>query len=103
MLAKQLELFKNTRTYGPDYNCEIDGSKIERQHETIRDYMWDGTWRTLSEIESATGYPQASVSAQLRHLRKPAFGAHTVEKRRRAGAGTWEYRIKKGDPFYESN
>ncbi|KKL56177.1 hypothetical protein LCGC14_2247980, partial [marine sediment metagenome] len=36
---------------------------------------------TLCEIEDLTGDPPASISAQLRHLRKERFGAHTVERR----------------------
>jgi hypothetical protein len=52
-----------------------------------------------------THYPPASISAQLRHLRKPQYGAHVVEKRRRETdevgrleeQGTvWEYRLAKG-------
>jgi hypothetical protein len=53
-----------------------------------------GQWLSLAEIEQETGYPSASISAQLRHLRKPKFGGHIVEKRRRKGCvGTWEYRV----------
>jgi hypothetical protein len=56
--------------------------------------MRDGQWRTLYEIAKATGDPETSTSAQLRHLRKPRFGGYVVEKRRRtATAGTWEYRL----------
>ena len=41
------------------------------------------------------GDPEASASAQLRHLRKPRFGSHTVEKRNRGARefGLWEYRL----------
>lgn len=94
----QEELFSyKSRTFGPDYDPEIDHPRIQKQHERIRDYMLGPTghngWRTLAEIESELDYPQASISAQLRHLRKPRFGGYLVEKRRRAGAGTWEYRV----------
>ena len=60
-------------------------------------------WHTLGEISSATGYAEPSVSAQLRHLRKPRFGGYRVIKRRRASepcgrdgarcAPVWEYRV----------
>jgi hypothetical protein len=54
-----------------------------------------------------TRYGEASISAQLRHLRKPSFGGFRVEKRRREGEdtaanaktaapGKWEYRIVSG-------
>jgi uncharacterized protein YueI len=56
--------------------------------------MQDGEWRTLAEIETITGDPQASISAQLRHLRKKRFGYHTVNKQRRACyLGTFEYQL----------
>jgi len=84
-------------TFGPAYDEEIDGPRVEKQHETIRDYMLSSLWRTLSEIAATTGYPEASVSAQLRHLRKPRFGAYSVQKRRRvADKGTWEYLVRAG-------
>jgi len=84
-------------THGPAFDARVDGERIARQHERIRDYMLPrgGPWRTLAEIAGALEYPEASVSAQLRHLRKPAFGAFVVEKRRRDGAGLWEYRVSR--------
>ena len=57
--------------------------------------MIDGEWRTLSEIEFITGDPQASISAQLRHLRKERFGGYLVELRSRGDRenGLFEYRL----------
>lgn len=85
-------------TFGPAYDPAIDGRRVHRQMDVIRMFMLrqiPGTWLTLAEIEDATDYPQASVSAQLRHLRKERFGAWDVDKRRRvADAGTWEYRVR---------
>lgn len=57
--------------------------------------MADGQWRTLAEISAVTGDPPASVSAQLRHLRKPRFGAHLVSKRH-LGQGLYVYRVLPG-------
>jgi len=81
---------------GSDYVAPIDGPRLLRQHERIRDLMLDGTWRTLGEIAAATGDHEASVSAQLRHLRKPSFGEFQVDKRRRgtASRGLWEYQVR---------
>jgi len=82
-------------TFGPVYSEAIDGSRIKRQHEVIRDFLllyWMH-WFTLKYLSRMFGYPEDSVSAQLRHLRKPKFGSYIVEKRRRAGEGTWEYRV----------
>jgi hypothetical protein len=42
-----------------------------------------GAWLTLSEIAKATEFGEASISAQLRHLRKKEHGGYRVEKRRR--------------------
>ena len=47
-----------------------------------------------------TRYPAASISAQLRHLKKPKFGNFELEKRPRESADhedghgvEWEYRL----------
>jgi hypothetical protein len=58
---------------------------------------------TLEELERKTGFPPASISAQLRHLRKVENGGYLVEKRRRewaektkeeTRARVYEYQIK---------
>lgn len=83
-----------SQTFGPTYQASIDGERLFKQREVILDLMLDGEWRTLSEIESATGYPQASISAQLRHLKKVRFGGYEVNKRRRSiSGGTYEYQV----------
>lgn len=76
---------------GPDEDA-LEGVRLSRQHERILDLMRDGQWRTLVQISSTTGDPPASVSAQLRHLRKPRFGAHLVE-RIHVGRGLYRYRV----------
>ncbi len=56
-------------------------------------------WLSLAELAAKTKFPHASISAQLRHLRKPKFGAWLVEKRRREWVReelVWEYRLGKG-------
>jgi hypothetical protein len=82
------------RFNGPAYVPAVDGERLTKQHEVIRDFMLDGQWHTLPEIEAATGFPQASISAQLRHLRKERFGAFTIDKERVTG-GLWQYRLKR--------
>lgn len=61
-------------------------------------------WLTLEELARVTKYPPASISAQLRHLRKPEFGGYVVEKRRceveEAQRSTkrervWEYQMRR--------
>ena len=91
MLSEMVE--RAMSTFGPDYNEKLDGKRVRGQMDEIRKYMlWTG-WATLAEIESALGYPQSSISAQLRHLRKERFGGYRVDKRRRS-QGTWEYRVQ---------
>jgi hypothetical protein len=88
----------------------------ETQLAAIREFMTRassrGIWLTLTEIAEATEFAEASISAQLRHLRKPHHGAHRVEKRRRGraraagvlrksrharrGPVIWEYRVSAG-------
>ena len=45
-------------------------------------------WMTLEVLAHKTRYPEASISAQLRHLRKAEHGGFVVEKRRRLWAET---------------
>lgn len=68
-----------------------DHKRLARQHEDIKNLMLDGNWRTLREIRLALHYPEASISAQLRHLRKPRFGSYVVDRRRRGPF--YEYRV----------
>ena len=77
----------------------------ETQLDAIRDLMLEvaerGKWLTLDEIAGITEFGEASVSAQLRHLRKPRHGRFRVEKRRRSDGetengrdiGLWEYQV----------
>ena len=80
---------------GPVYVPQHDLKRLTGQILRVFALMRDGRWRTLSEIEKTIGDPAASVSAQLRHLRKERFGAHVVAKRARGNRsiGLWEYRL----------
>lgn len=84
---------------GPAYDSKLDRGRLAGQIERVFALMRDGVWRTLSEIAIATKDHEASISAQLRHLRKEKFGAHTVEKRRRgeSTSGLFEYRLTVND------
>lgn len=81
------------RFNGSDYEPRRDDTRLAGQQARIRDLMVDGRWRTLREIADATGAPEASVSAQLRHLRKPRFGGWLVEKTH-LGRGLYRYRLR---------
>lgn len=91
----QAERFNNARFDGSDYEPEFDKARLTGQIKRIFDCMKNGCWRTLEEIQQLTGDPQASISAQLRHLRKERFGGHTIEKQPRGSRerGLFEYRL----------
>ena len=81
-------------TFGPAYVETVDGTRICNQLRRVKAAVLNGNWWSLTELSEVTGDPESSISAQLRHLRKPRFGGYDVQKRRRVeGGGTWEYRL----------
>ncbi len=74
------EYIERARFNGADYKHDRDAGRLGEQLKRVYDVLKSGQWFTLSEIEERTGDPQASISAQMRHLRKPRFGSHTIEK-----------------------
>lgn len=76
------------------------------QREILRDVMLAagkyGAWMTLRELARLTRYGEASISAQLRHLRRAECGGYVLEKRVREAevVGSeehfvvWEYRLR---------
>jgi hypothetical protein len=85
--ARQAELFDGA-TYAPPR----DERRLFKQLQDVRAYMRDGLWHTLPDIAAGTGHPEASISARLRDLRKPRWGAHVVE-RQYLSRGLWRYRL----------
>lgn len=81
---------------GPEYVQARDCDRLMHQHERIRSLMCDGHWRTLAEIAAVTGDPESSISAQLRHLRKPRFGSFVIERSARGDKahGLYQYRLR---------
>ena len=86
--------------------CTLDAKQRRSQREMIRDVMLAasdcGTWLTLSELRALTSYGEASISAQLRHLRKREYGGYELLKRHREdalrdarGESLWEYRLER--------
>lgn len=75
------------------------------QRDILRDVMLAagkyGAWMTLRELARLTRYGEASISAQLRHLRRAECGGYVLEKRVREAevVGSeehfvvWEYRL----------
>ena len=94
MMQLSIEDYIKTARYEGPVNAD-DCARLEGQTLRIYRLMIDGIWRTLEEIQRATGDPQASISAQLRHLRKGRFGGNIVDKQRRGNQ--WEYRLQRRD------
>ena len=77
---------------GTTFDSFVDMDRLNDQMKRVYSVMKDSNWRTLTEIASATGDPEASVSARLRDFRKARFGSFQVNRRRKS-KGTYEYQI----------
>jgi hypothetical protein len=101
MIASEHDLFSwaaSRPTFdGATYDPDFDETRLTGQLGRVYACMKDGRWRTLGEVEDATGDPQASISARLRDFRKARCGSHEVDRRRRGPSedGLWEYRLIK--------
>lgn len=84
-----------SRFNGATFDEKQDSQRLGKLLAAVRQVMADGAWRTLAELQAAAGGSEASVSARLRDLRKPRFGNHWVERRRRGEEkrGLWEYKL----------
>ena len=82
---------------GATFDEERDGERLSTELASVKAYVLDGTWHYLAEISSALGYPEASVSARLRDLRKPRFGGYLVE-REYVRRGLHRYRVLCAEP-----
>ena len=81
---------------GPTFEETHDADRLMGQLGKVYQCMKDGKFRTLAEIKAAIECgSEAGISARLRDLRKPRWGGHTVERRRRGEAekGLHEYRL----------
>jgi hypothetical protein len=86
-----------------------EARRLRSQMEIIRDVMLSAadcdSWLTLDELRKLTRFGEASISAQLRHLRKAENGGFELVKRHRDGVlpersgadhrgeCVWEYRL----------
>lgn len=103
-MENQLNIFnqQTPKVYnfkGSDYIKELDHDRLSKQIERIYDLMKDGNYRTLFHIKNilelryGTPFPESSISAQLRNLKKVRFGGYVLNKKRISG-GLWEYQIR---------
>lgn len=86
--AKPLEPHFDGATYEPG----ADHARLTGQLARVLDLMRDGKWRTLGQIAEAVQGSEAGVSARLRDLRKPRFGAYMVDRERVEGR-LFRYRL----------
>jgi hypothetical protein len=110
-LARAAEFPASVRESVAARRGEYDARRLRSQRDVIRDVMLAAadcdTWLTLGELRALTRYGEASISAQLRHLRKLENGGYEVAKRHRGGAVAvnsaldgrgecvWEYRVER--------
>jgi DNA-binding Lrp family transcriptional regulator len=87
-MSTQTEL----RFDGPDLEPE-DIERLGKQMGAVLKLMRDGQWRTLAEISAIVKCSEPSASARLRDFRKTRFGGYTVNRRRTAVAGMFEYQV----------
>ena len=79
---------------GKHYDKTKDKTRLTKQMQGVYDCINMGSWKTVEEISKVTGYPQPSISAQLRNLRKEKFGGLDVRGRYRVGTRIFEYRLE---------
>lgn len=93
------------RYNGATYDPQFDDKRLDKQIGRVFALMIDGRWRTLNEISKLTGDPESSISAQLRHLRKPRFGSYSVNRRSRGlrEHGLFEYQLMPPGQTYDEN
>lgn len=77
---------------GVTYDADFDFNRLSNTLRKVFDVMRDGEPHTIADIAHRVGSSEASVSARIRDLRKPRFGAWTVE-RKRVNGGLFTYRL----------
>ena len=77
---------------GDDYQHDRDFDRLKGQILDIYQVIRNGHWYTLSGLAKITKHPEASISAQLRNLRKPKFGGYTILSEH-IGHGLYKYKL----------
>lgn len=87
--------------------ARFDEARHTGQLRDVYRTMRDGKWRTLWELridvatKFGTHYPEQSISARVRDLRKPKFGGYEVLRRPASEChndGLFEYRLNTKKP-----
>lgn len=91
---------------GAGYSAVRDKARLTTQLERVEDAMRGGDWRAITDLCDTlrarypdARFPENSVQAQLRNLRKKG---HTVE-RRHIRNGLFEYRLADVKPDGAAN
>ena len=81
---------------GAGYDDRRDRARLTRQVDCIAAVTVGGEWWTIAKLTTAcrkrypaVGFPECSVSAQIRNLKKVGYGV----ERRNVAAGLFEYRV----------
>lgn len=77
---------------GPTYDPALDEVRLKGQIQDVFEFMSDHMWWSVEAIATSTHHPAASVSAQIRHLRKAKHGAWEIDRLRYDG-GLFRYRL----------
>ena len=79
---------------------ECDLPRLNTAARRVWDWMMEAAkyhegWCDLNEIANTLGLPHSTVTACVRGFRNDENGGHTVQtKRRKAGKGTWLYKLE---------
>jgi hypothetical protein len=81
---------------GAAYEPDIDRERLTRQIDCIATVAMAGDWWTVAKLTTvcrkrypSIGFPECSVSAQIRNLKKIGYGV----ERRGLGGGLFEYKV----------
>jgi len=84
---------------GRYYDPALDADRLRAQIGSVWNALADGNWHSLREISEQSGAPEASASAQIRHLRKARHGGWIISLSREGGRtrGRLAYRMQNPD------
>jgi hypothetical protein len=94
--------------FGGEIDYHLDEKRLKKQLVRVKELMLSAgevnVWMTLHELSLLTHYPEASISARLRDLRKPQFGSFRVSRRRRGEPkrGLFEYKMENPEPVKQA-
>ncbi len=76
--ARQIAMHFDGKTIREDPDAPI---RLTTMLGRVLVELGDGEWHTIAQLQAVAGGMQTSISARLRDLRKPKFGARRVERK----------------------